>query len=161
MREHEPEVRRWFTSRVTAREDIEDLVQECMCAIIESYHSFRQQSSVRTWVFGICRNLFFRYQRQKIRRALPLVGEHPDRRLGRDPVDALGVRLAAETLPHRLRSVYDLHYLNGQTIKEISLLLTRPEGTIKYQLHEIRSILRRRIGGTANNPDQGKGGLDT
>jgi RNA polymerase sigma-70 factor (ECF subfamily) len=140
----EPRVRAWFLRRVTDTQDAEDLTQDCMCAIIEGHARFRGESSPETWVYGICRNLWFRYQRIRDRRPGRLAEEPRDEREA-DSEAALQMRLAAQALPARLGIVYELYYCRGLRIGEVASFLERPPGTVKYQLHEIRSFLRRRL----------------
>lgn len=149
----EPEVRGWFARRVLAEggtaDDLEDIVQECLCAILQSYGRFEGRSSPRTWVYSICRNLLcqFRRQRRRMPRNLPDSADEepraPDAAI--DPADVLTVRMAADSLPPRLRSVYELYYQNGLSVRDVAFFLRRPEGTVKYQLSEIRRKIGRLV----------------
>jgi DNA-directed RNA polymerase specialized sigma24 family protein len=85
-----------------------------------------------------------RYQRIRDRRPGRLAEEPRDEREA-DSEAALQMRLAAQALPARLGIVYELYYCRGLRIGEVASFLERPPGTVKYQLHEIRSFLRRRL----------------
>lgn len=140
----EPRVRLWFSRRVMNTDDVEDLTQDCMCAIIEGYPRLQRRSSPEAWVYGICRNLWFRHQRKRANMPSTLVKEPGDERCI-DPDARLDLRLAMDALPERLRVVYELYHRRGMPIKDVAAFLERPSGTVKYQLHEIRSLLRRRL----------------
>ena len=56
------------------------------------------------------------------------------------------MRALIQALPERLRSPFLLHYYGGFGLKEISILLKRPEGTIKADLYHARSRLREALG---------------
>lgn len=138
---YENEIRRWFLKRVPVSE-ADDLVQDTACAIIESFPHFRRKSSERTWVYAICRNVLYRYYRGSFGLAVAL---DPDSlpEIPVDPSAKLAVAIAVDLLPPRLRSVYELRFERGLTVCQISELLKRPTGTVKYQLHEIRFQLKR------------------
>jgi len=49
-------------------------------------------------------------------------------------------------LPEKYRIVTVLYYFNGLDIKKTSEILGIPSGTVKYQLHKARELLKRRLG---------------
>ena len=65
------------------------------------------------------------------------------------------LRDAVEALSNAVKDTVKLHYLDGYAIKEISALLSVPEGTIKRRLNEGRKQLRRGFG----VPEDGEGKL--
>lgn len=54
-----------------------------------------------------------------------------------------------DLLPQELRAVLLLHYYAGYQIREIAIMLGRPEGTIKANLFHARARLRAGWAGTA------------
>lgn len=56
------------------------------------------------------------------------------------------VRNAVEALSSAVKDTVKLHYLDGYSVKEISALLSVPEGTVKWRLREGRKQLRRGFG---------------
>jgi len=58
---------RYAKSRVGRRDVAEDLVQETLLAGIRGQHSFRNQSSERTWLVGILKRKIADYYRQRAR----------------------------------------------------------------------------------------------
>jgi RNA polymerase sigma-70 factor (ECF subfamily) len=56
-------------------------------------------------------------------------------------------REALMSLPERNRTVLVMFYFNRLSIKEISKILDKPVGSIKYDLHTAREALRRRLKG--------------
>lgn len=50
-----------YVSRRVRSEDVEDVLQEVMKAVVERFSSFLGQSTVRTWVYSICRFSVFKY----------------------------------------------------------------------------------------------------
>jgi RNA polymerase sigma-70 factor (ECF subfamily) len=55
------------------------------------------------------------------------------------------VREAVNALPPKLRIVTVLFYFSGLDVKQTAQVLDLPEGTVKYQLHRAREILKGRL----------------
>lgn len=140
----EPAIRRWFARRLVNEADAEDAVQETIIAILRAYPSFEARSSLRTWVYAICRNQLYRMRKVHSRVPAALDEEPPDTRPD-DPEALLDLRMAADSLPPRLRTVYQLRFVKSMKVTEIARFLQRSEGTVKFQLHQIRSVLRGRL----------------
>src|SRR5258707_166484 len=62
------------------------------------------------------------------------------------PAQDVDVRDLIESLPPRLRSAFLLHYYAGFAVKEVAMLLGRPEGTVKADLHHARAKLKAAVG---------------
>ena len=142
--EFEGLVRNFFRRRVADPDDAEDLAQEALCALIESWPRFRGDAAPSTWVWAICRNvmsrqLVTRRRRERAFARLAAEGEEPRRAAKEERLRDAGFIVDALRPAERL--LYECHYSRGLPIREISLLLERPEGTIKYQLF----MLRRRV----------------
>ncbi|OGG51703.1 MAG: hypothetical protein A3F84_23425 [Candidatus Handelsmanbacteria bacterium RIFCSPLOWO2_12_FULL_64_10] len=145
LTEHGPRIRAYFRTRANSPEDAEDLYQECVCALVSSYSRFADRSSVSTWVYAICRNIYSGYVYHKTRdRALLEALKSEPSSCENNPHAEL--RITLERLPSLQRRLYQLHYVEGLSIREIARLLERPEGTIKYLLHMLRGSLRRLLG---------------
>jgi RNA polymerase sigma-70 factor (ECF subfamily) len=62
------------------------------------------------------------------------------------PVQDVDVRNLIASLPPRLRDPFLLHYYGGFGIREVAVLLRRPEGTIKADLFAARAKLKTALG---------------
>jgi RNA polymerase sigma-70 factor, ECF subfamily len=62
------------------------------------------------------------------------------------PAQDVDVRALIESLPPKLRSAFLLHYYAGFGVKEVAVMLGRPEGTVKADLHHARARLRAAVG---------------
>ena len=139
---HESRVRRFFSRRVFEAEDVEDLVQDTFCAVLESYRRFSGRSSVATWIYGICRNVLHNYYHRQTR------SRNLIRRL-QQPADCeshenlLYLRWASEALPPKSKRLFNDFYRDAVPIREIALRTGLPEGTVKYRLYELRKELKR------------------
>ena len=56
------------------------------------------------------------------------------------------MRELIQALPARLRDPFLLHYYAGFGVREIAVLLKRPEGTIKADLYHARARLKEALG---------------
>ena len=62
------------------------------------------------------------------------------------PAQDVDVRNLIASLPPRLRDPFLLHYYGGFAIREVAVLLKRPEGTIKADLFAARAKLKTALG---------------
>jgi RNA polymerase sigma-70 factor, ECF subfamily len=62
------------------------------------------------------------------------------------PAEDVDVRALIQALPDRLRSPFLLHYYAGFPVREIAVMLGRPEGTIKADLFHARARLKAAVG---------------
>jgi RNA polymerase sigma-70 factor (ECF subfamily) len=62
-----------------------------------------------------------------------------------EEADYSDVRNAVDGLPDKYRIVTVLYYFNGLDVGMTSEILKIPKGTVKYQLHRAREMLKRRL----------------
>jgi RNA polymerase sigma-70 factor, ECF subfamily len=62
------------------------------------------------------------------------------------PGQDVHVRALLQALPDRLRSPFLLHYYGGFPLRDVAVMLGRPEGTIKADLFQARARLREALG---------------
>lgn len=142
---HFDRVRRFFENKVDAH--VEDLVQRTFIACIEGRDRFREQSSFRTYLFGIAHNVLCAYIRDKQRG-----GEVVDLQvlsvvdLGASPTTRLAARGERRLLVEGLRQIpvedqviLELYYWEDISGPELAVFLG-------VQLAAARSKLRRARG---------------
>lgn len=128
--------------------DAEDVVQECLTGVFRGLHSFRQQSSVKTWLTAILIRQVsaFRRARSLWRRAGTLKGQAPPSPSRGPRSDArLDVRAAIATLPEEFRQTIVLRELLGLSYEEIAQVLAVPQGTVESRLFRGRKLLREAL----------------
>jgi RNA polymerase sigma-70 factor (ECF subfamily) len=148
-------VRSFFARRCASAEDAEDLAQDALCAVMEAAGRFRGEAAASTWVWAICRNTWMNWLDSKRREARigqaaiveSLARAGPWAAPCEAPKDgelALGLDLAAalSRLGPSESRLYRLFYVEGRKVKEIALLLGKPEGTVKYLLSLLRARLK-------------------
>jgi RNA polymerase sigma-70 factor, ECF subfamily len=108
------------------------------------------RGSVRTWLYGICRNAIVDLERHRARRP-PLAAREPEGEEAShdEPIERAllrwQVQAALERLTPEHREVVRLSHLGGLSVKEIAKLLGLPAGTVKsrtyYALQNMRLAL--------------------
>ncbi|MCK4543789.1 MAG: sigma-70 family RNA polymerase sigma factor [Spirochaetales bacterium] len=140
IEEYEERIEGFFRKKINNIEDIEDLTQDAIIAVIQSYSRFQSRSLISTWIYGICRNVLNSYFYKKTRdRKNPGFADKEEAGL----LEKTLLKIAIDRLPPRFETIYDLFYVKKYSIKEIGKLLEKPEGTIKYYLYELRGRIKR------------------
>ena len=138
---YDKKIKYFFSSKVKSQEDIEDLYQETIYAIMSGYGGFKKQSALSTWIYGICRNILYNYYYHKRKNCniLEKVRNQPETE---DIYDRLELEFAVEKLSFSQKIIYEKYYENNLSIKQIAEQLDKNEGTVKYLLFEIRKKLK-------------------
>jgi len=158
------------------RELAADLSQEVFLRVVASAREFRGESSFRTFLFRIVRNLCIDHVRS--RAARPPVdsldratGEDPegpsmgDRVAGPGPDPSAGtfsgelqaaLEAALAQLSPGLREVFLMRAVEGLRFPEIAAILGVNENTVRGQMHTAVTRLRRQMGAFDGEPEEGK-----
>jgi RNA polymerase sigma-70 factor (ECF subfamily) len=159
------------------REDAEEVAQDTLLKVFESFDQLREPEHVRAWVFRIARNYCLMKRRKSVfaperelslDELLPFSGEGQearpmqvaDRRALPDE-QALQAELGRELqtalreLPEIYRSVVLLRDVEGLTTAEAAGILEVSEDAVKQRLHRGRLALRKRLAGYV---EEGNGG---
>lgn len=158
--------------------DGEDLAQETFLKAYEKWDQFRAESSVKTWLFRICVNLWknrVRYERRRhFWRHLPFGfsgrdGDQPELDVAAAELDA-GTNLEKaddqsrlqEALSHLTpeeRGILVLRDVQGQSYEEIAAQLDIPLGTVRSRLARTRDKLRELFAPEPDAPNRAKKAL--
>jgi RNA polymerase sigma-70 factor (ECF subfamily) len=124
----------------------DDVSQDVFLLVYRKIGQFRGESSIRTWLLAITRNISFNYRRTAFMRRVLLVdrqvskGIHPSAEH-----EAMEVLLSEEIwevvlgLPVKFREVLILDAKYGLSQREIAGLLGLSEGTVKSRLSRARA----------------------
>ncbi len=145
-------VLRFFRNKVD--EQVEDLVQRTFVACVEGRDRFREESSFRTYLFGVANNILrhhYRRQQRDARRVLQFESlSIVD--LGAGPMTLCEARREQRLLLEALRRiplnsqvVLELFYWERCSGHEIGLILDVPENTARSRLRRARQQLERRL----------------
>jgi RNA polymerase sigma-70 factor (ECF subfamily) len=144
--------------------DAEDLVQETFLKGYRAYHTFREGTNLKAWLYRILTNTFInKYRKQQRRPDEVELGELQDlylfRRLGETGGGAAvsaeeealelfvdeDVRRALEEIPEHFRLPVLLADVEGFAYKEIAEILDIPIGTVMSRLHRGRKALQSKL----------------
>jgi RNA polymerase sigma factor (sigma-70 family) len=146
---HFDSVLRFF--RTKAGEDADDLVQQTFLRSVESAARFRGESSFKSFLFGIARNVLFEHVRRKVRdgKADPDFGVssildlHPRAStLLFQRAEERALVQALQRMPVEVQIAIELYYWEELSIDEIAAAVEVPSGTVKSRLHRGRELLR-------------------
>ena len=146
VRQISPALARYFGAFRAARNEVEDLVQDCWIRIHRSRHTYRPAEPVMPWVYAIARHT--RLDTDKKRRRLEsrevLVAEVPERAPAgsgaAEPDDFLARLIAA--LPDAQREVIVMLKVEGMTLQEVANATSCSVGAIKQRAHRAYAALR-------------------
>jgi RNA polymerase sigma-70 factor (ECF subfamily) len=152
-----PRVYRFALKRLHDRGEAEDVAQEVFLTLLGALPSYRGQSSLLVWIFGITRNKVNR----TFRRARPILSPMDSDSVldveGPEPVidDAIEARrllercqeIVARDLSETQRRIFHLKHLRRQSIRAIALALGKSEDAIKANLYRIRCSISETLPG--------------
>jgi len=144
--------------------DAEDLVQETYLRAFRFFETFREESSVKTWLLRIMKNLFInqrrngqaRYERLFVDRSRssedwdpPAEGRlhemNAREKLTGEELDE-EITVALRILPDAYREIMLLAAIMNYTYEEMSVILVCPVGTVRSRLSRAKTLLRRKLG---------------
>jgi RNA polymerase sigma-70 factor (ECF subfamily) len=151
FRRHVRSISGFFRGKVA--EGADDLTQKTFLALLEGADRFREDASVRTYLFGIARKQLLMHLRSlagERRRFDPAtwsivdVGIDVARPATAHEEQALLLRALA-TLPVDYQVALELFYWEDLGVAEIGAVLEEPTGTVKSRLSRGRALLRRAL----------------
>jgi RNA polymerase sigma factor (sigma-70 family) len=141
-----PSLRRYAAVLVRGKDEQEDLVHDCLVRALDRWHTRRDESRLRAWLFAIMYNLFASRYRQRRTRDRLVAGLGASEELSlQDQDDRLAIREVAEALqrlPEEQRSVLMLIAVEDLSYAEVAHVLDIPIGTVMSRLSRGRERLR-------------------
>lgn len=142
----------FILSITKCRQVAEDLLQDTYIRILQNAKSYQQGTNARTWVMTIAKNLTYDYFR-KTKRLVPLDNTQIQNDL--ENVNDISTRLVDHmTLEAALKRLSDidaqiaiLYAVCGYKHREIALILSIPEGTIRRRYMNAIRQLAKEMGG--------------
>ena len=141
--------------------DAKDLVSETMDIAIRKLGSFRKESPLFEWLYGIMQNRYRHSMRRKSATNEIPVADLPDESID-GPVDGVAqieqaldagfLRDAVNALPAEMREAVILRYFMDMPLGQIAKFLSLPVGTIKSRLYYARVALAHRLGVAMKKP---------
>jgi RNA polymerase sigma-70 factor (ECF subfamily) len=137
------------------REDAEEVAQETLLRVFESFDQLRDPDRVRAWVFRIAKNACLMKRRKSIYApSQPLALDDappppdreplPDRQVIEGELKA-ALHQAIAALPEIYRAVVILRDMEELSTEETAQLLEVPTDVVKTRLHRARLALRQKM----------------
>lgn len=151
LRRYFAALHRFFAHKID--DEVEDLIQRTMLALVRSKDAIREATSFRAYLFTVARNELYRYlsARRRSRDALDFgsvsvadLGTSPSAMVARRDEQAVLLR-ALRAIPVELQIALELHYWEGMTTAELATTLAVPQGTVKSMLRRAREQLEVRL----------------
>lgn len=131
--------------------DADDLLQDTLLHAYAGFHTFREGSNLKAWLFRILYNRWVSTHRRKQRRPVEVsvaaITEHDlvHRSAEAEVLDALpdtDVKTALDALPEGFRQAVYYADIQGYTFAETAELLDIPMGTVMSRVSRARHRLR-------------------
>jgi RNA polymerase sigma-70 factor (ECF subfamily) len=149
---HAPALARYIAS-IGVREDAEDVVQDTFVRAFGSLESFRGDSSLRTWLCTIARNLVrdrarsLKFERRMVEiEEQHAITEHDA--LDRSVADETEARMmdAVQKLTPTQREVFTLRVAEGMSYKDIADVVGSTEGAARVHYHNAMRAIKESLG---------------
>jgi RNA polymerase sigma-70 factor (ECF subfamily) len=149
LERHEPALRAAARAICRNSAECEDLVQDTFERALRYLRDGHEPvRHLRAWLVAILRNAFIDRMRAD-RDMSPEIDEVPAPEPDAQPpwaaVTLADVRAACAEIDANLSAVFELHYLQGQSYREISVRLSVPENTVASRLFRARKALRNHL----------------
>ena len=129
--------------------EVEDVVQEAFLTCFRKLHTFRMESSFKTWLYRIVVNLCYDRLRKQNRDSLAKhkIYNNSGTRNGdmAEVEQRLDLKKTISTLSPEHRLVLTLFYGNDFSVLKVAEVLGIPVGTVKSRLNSARNLLRQRL----------------
>jgi RNA polymerase sigma-70 factor (ECF subfamily) len=125
-------------SKVNTNEQAEDLCSEVFIKAFESLKNFKEESSFKTWIYGIAKNLVFDfYRRNKNLKTTELEENLEDKSTDNDNTSSKlnkyekMIKALLNKLPENYRQVLELRFLLNYNIKETAEIMKLKPNNVK------------------------------
>lgn len=155
VQEHSKRLYRFILKNIGHTADAEDLMQQTFLEAARSYATYRGESALSTWLYGIAMNLTRNYLSRAPHRkydfadsecleSLPSgTQDQSEILIVRQALAALQRELAS--LPEEMREVLLLVALDEFSYEDAAVMLSIPVGTVRSRVSRARSRLRKRL----------------
>lgn len=155
---HFPGLYAFFRGRFGQQSDVEDLVQESFARLVKNIAGFREDSSFKTYLYGIAVNVYREHIRKKTEHLEPeLVSlAHASGQINtsvfshKDEVRLLFTALRA--IPIADHDLLELRYFQELRIRELAAIFGKEVSTIKSRLRLARGKLAQKYVELASAP---------
>jgi RNA polymerase sigma-70 factor (ECF subfamily) len=139
-----PRLAGWVRRLVDDDDTAHEIASEAFTRLLARWSTL---DNPRSYLYMIATNLVRDHWRktERERRAMRAVTASAATDHVPSPAQDVDVRQLIQGLPVRLRNAFLLHYYAGFAVREVAVMLGRPEGTVKADLFAARAKLRASI----------------
>jgi RNA polymerase sigma-70 factor, ECF subfamily len=141
-----------FVASLGERDEVEEVVQDTFVRAFGSLDSFRGESSFRTWLLTIARNLVRDRQRGRTRAKLQVEIQDDDLVSSSDALEGTvaaeteqRLHAAVQTLSPMQRAIFTLRVTEGLSYREIAIAVGSTEGAARVHYHNAMRVIREKI----------------
>lgn len=166
---HSSRLYRFILKHIGNTSDAEELAQQAFVEAVQAYRTFRGESQLSTWLYGIAMNLVRNYLSRSPHRRYQMTDESAlediseadmgDRTVNDPEARYARVQLfqkldeALVDMPPHMRELLMLVGVEALTYEEAAVLLTVPIGTVRSRLSRARKTLNDRLEASGLKPD--------
>ncbi|MDP3093138.1 MAG: sigma-70 family RNA polymerase sigma factor [bacterium] len=144
---------RFIFLRVNSTETAQDLTSETFVRAWDRFRAGNPKPEIKNWaafLYQIARNLVIDFYREKSKIQIVSASYVADPGMNLEEKAILNsdmgqVKLALSKLGEEQQEVIIWRYLDGLSVKEIALILGKPEGTIRVITHRAMAALREQM----------------
>jgi RNA polymerase sigma factor (sigma-70 family) len=155
VRRHQKSLYAFILRRIGNSSDAEELAQQTFVAAAASIASFRGESALSTWLYGVAMNLVrnhlsrepsrrYRFEDPSALEDVCCTAATPEGRLESKQLAAT-LEHEMKALPMAMREVLVLVGINELSYEEAAVLLSVPVGTVRSRVSRARDLLRKRL----------------
>ena len=127
------------------REEAEDVLQETFIDVWNMAGSFRAESSVSAWLWGIASRKFSMLIRSEVRLRDRQARASSPEAVTADLGAGLDTAQAFQDLAPEMAAAFKAVVIDGMSTREASTILGIPEGTVKSRVHRARRAMREEM----------------
>ena len=166
---HSSRLYRFILKHIGNTSDAEELAQQAFVEAVQAYRTFRGESQLSTWLYGIAMNLVRNYLSRSPHRRYQMADESvlediSEADMGDRTVNDPEAQYARSQLfkkmdealvdmPDHMRELLMLVGVEALTYEEAAVLLTVPIGTVRSRLSRARKTLNERLEASGLKPD--------
>lgn len=152
---HGVRLHRFIIKNIGHSTDAEDLAQQAFLEAVRSYQTFKGQSELSTWLYGIAMNLVRNHLSRAPHRRYDFGSDEELAELATDsptPAQKLEqtehmrhLQSALAELPQAMREILLMVGVDELSYEDAAALLTVPVGTVRSRLSRARTALRAKL----------------
>jgi RNA polymerase sigma-70 factor, ECF subfamily len=147
-------LRRSFAAKLSAKHDVEDLVQDILLSMHQARHTYDTERPFKPWLYSIASHRFKDYLRKIYRlkdREVAMDSDHSDFltfSVTEDEGSSESIEDILVGIPERQRQIVTLMKVEGYSAKEVAKKLGMKESAVKVSAHRTYRKIQKRMEGS-------------